>query len=63
MPYYIIGAFQAAQIALGMQENFLDTIFGILFILCPSKQATRPSPLLEWEMANTGCLNGQFQID
>jgi hypothetical protein len=29
-----------------------DAIFGILFNCCPSKQTTRPSPLLDWEMAN-----------
>jgi hypothetical protein len=32
----------------GCTNNFRN----VLFIFCPSKQATRSSPLLDWEMAN-----------
>ena len=35
-------------------------MFGILFIFCPSKQATRPSRLLDWEMANCAVVHGQL---
>jgi hypothetical protein len=46
-----------------MQENFLDAIFGILFIFCHSKQATRPNPLLDWEMANSSIFVLTFWIE
>ena len=38
----IIVAFQAAQRTLGMYENFLDAIFGILFIFVPPNKRLDP---------------------
>jgi hypothetical protein len=43
-----------------VREHLEDTLricdvsaMGLLFIFCPSKQVTRPSPLLEWLITST----------
>jgi hypothetical protein len=52
MPYYNCCVSGCTNNFRNVEKLPIDAIFGILFIFCPSKQATRPSPLLDWEMAN-----------